>query len=81
MTSNENFTENFGGLTARGQPFAQFSFNVNALKGGNVNYNPPAGGIPFLLDQDYLQLLFTLQPIPPAHRGPDLSARSRSRCA
>jgi hypothetical protein len=62
MTYNDNFTENFGGFVARGQPFSQFNFNFTGLRSGNVNYNPPTGTVPFLLNQDYLQLLFTLQP-------------------
>jgi hypothetical protein len=63
ITYNDNFTENFGGFVARGQPFSQFNFNFTGLRGGNVNYNPPVGAAPFLLNQDYVQLLFTLQPI------------------
>jgi hypothetical protein len=63
MTYNDNFTENFGGFVARGQPFSQFNFNFTGLRGGNVNYNPPVGAVPFLLNQDYVQFLFTLQPI------------------
>jgi hypothetical protein len=63
MTYNNNFTENFGGFVARGQPFSQFNFNFTGLRGGNVNYNPPVGAVPFLLNQDYVQFLFTLQPI------------------
>ena len=63
MTYNDNFTENFGGFVARGQPFSQFNFNFTGLRGGNVNYNPPTSTAPFLLNQDYVQLLLTLQPI------------------
>jgi Domain of unknown function (DUF5916) len=63
MTYNDNFTENFGGFVARGQPFSQFNFNFTGLRSGNVNYNPPVGAMPFLLNQDYVQFLFTLQPI------------------
>ena len=63
LTHNENFIENYGGLVARGQPWPQFNFNLTAIRGGNVNYNPPAGGLPFLLNQKFVQLLFTLQPL------------------
>jgi hypothetical protein len=68
QTIYKNFTENFGGIVLRGAPFAQFNFNLRTWRSGNVNYNPPipAGqqsGIPFLLNQDYVQFLFTLQPL------------------
>jgi hypothetical protein len=32
-------------------------------KSGNVNYNPPAGTAPFLLDQNFLQALVSIDPI------------------
>ncbi|MGO8759799.1 MAG: carbohydrate binding family 9 domain-containing protein [Terracidiphilus sp.] len=60
-----NFTENFGGLVVRGAPWSQFNFNLQAIRGGNVNYNPVAGQAPFLLNQQTVSLLFTLQPIYP----------------
>ena len=63
LTHDENFTENFAGFVTRGQPFPQLNFNLVTWLAGNVNYNPVAGGLPFLLKQDYVQLLFTLQPI------------------
>jgi hypothetical protein len=63
LTSNVNFTENFGGVVARGQPFSQLSFNLQALKSGNVNYNPPVGQVPFLLNQETVQALITISPI------------------
>jgi hypothetical protein len=63
LTDYRNFTENFGGIVARGAPFPQFNFNVTALCSGNVNYNPATGHAPFLLDQQYLSALFTLQPL------------------
>jgi hypothetical protein len=62
LTKNKNFTENFGGFVARGAPFPQFNFNFTGYLCGNVNYNPVAGGVPSLLNQNYLQALFTLQP-------------------
>ena len=63
LTQNRNFTENFGGFVARGAPFAQLNFNVQAIRSGNVNYNPVAGGTPFLMNQETVQALFTLQPL------------------
>ena len=63
LKKNENFTENFGGFVLKGAPFAQLNLNIIALRGGNVNYNPVAGGLPSLLNQDYLQALITVQPL------------------
>ena len=63
LTQNRNFTENFGGFVARGAPFAQLNFNLQAIRSGNVNYNPVAGGTPFLMNQETVQALFTLQPL------------------
>ena len=47
----------------RGAPWSQFNFNLTALRSGNVNYNPAAGQIPSLLNQETVQLLFTVQPV------------------
>lgn len=63
LTSNENFTENFAGVVARGQPLPQLNFNLVSIRGGNVNYNPVNSGLPFLLNQFFSQFLLTLQPI------------------
>jgi hypothetical protein len=63
LTENRNFTENFGGFIARGAPFPQFNFNLTVFRSGNVNYYPAAGQVPFLLNQEDVQALFTLQPI------------------
>lgn len=60
---NVNFTENYVGFIARGQPWAKFNFNVVAEHAGNVNYNPLPGQLPALLHQDFVQALFTLQPV------------------
>jgi hypothetical protein len=57
-----NFTENFVGFVARGAPLAQFNFNVQAIHGGNVNYNPAPGAAPSLMHQNDVQALFTVQP-------------------
>ena len=63
LTHFTNFTENFGGIVFRGAPFPQFNFNMNAFRGGNVNYNPVAGHAPSLMNQETAQVLFTLQPL------------------
>ena len=63
LTHNENFTENFGGLVVRSAPWTQLSFNLTAIRGGNVNYNPQAGRAPSLMNQQAVQFLFTVQPI------------------
>jgi hypothetical protein len=63
LTGYKNFTENFGGFIARGAPLSQFNFNIQAYRSGNVNYNPVAKTAPSLLNQDWVQALFTLQPL------------------
>jgi hypothetical protein len=63
LTHNVNFTENFGGIVVRGAPYSQFGFYVAALRAGNVNYNPVAGGVPSLLNADEVQLVLNLQPV------------------
>ncbi|WP_348262967.1 carbohydrate binding family 9 domain-containing protein [Telmatobacter sp. DSM 110680] len=63
LAHNVNFTENFGGIAAHGAPFTQLNFYLTALRAGNVNYNPPPGGVPSLLNADEVQLIFTFQPL------------------
>jgi hypothetical protein len=63
LSNFKNFTENAGGLVVRGAPWAQFNFNVQAYRSGNVNYNPAAGLAPFLLNEETVTALFTVQPI------------------
>jgi hypothetical protein len=63
LAHNVSFTENFGGIAARGAPFSQFNFFLTALLAGNVNYNPVAGGVPSLLHADEVEALITLQPV------------------
>ena len=63
LDHSKNFTENFGGLVARSAPFSMLNFSLTAIRGGNVNYNPVAGQVPFLLTQQFTQFLFTLQPL------------------
>jgi hypothetical protein len=62
LTRNENFTENWGGLVVKSAPWTQLNFSLQAIRGGNVNYNPAAGKEPSLMNQQSVQLLFTLQP-------------------
>jgi hypothetical protein len=63
LTHNVNFTENNAGLVARGQPWAQLNFNLQAFRSGNVNYNPPAGAIPSLMNQQTVQALISFNPL------------------
>jgi hypothetical protein len=63
LTHNENFTENFAGIVFKGAPWSQLNLNLVALRSGNVNYNPVAGGLPFLLNQKNVQFLFSVQPL------------------
>jgi len=63
MQSSENFTENFGGFVSRGQPWGILNYNLQALRSGNVNYNPLAGAIPFLMNQETVQALISVNPV------------------
>ena len=63
LAASRNFTENFVGMVARGQPRSQLNFNLQAFRSGNVNYNPAAGGSPFLLNQETVQALITINPL------------------
>jgi hypothetical protein len=63
LTQYKNFTENNGGFIVRGAPYSQLNFNITVFRSGNVNYNPVAGGAPFLMNQETVQALFTLQPL------------------
>ena len=72
LTQNVNFTENYGGFVARGAPYRQLNFNLVTIRSGNVNYNPVACAgtppqappcVPFLMNQETVQALFTLQPL------------------
>ena len=58
-----NFTENYGGIVFRGAPWAQMSFNLNAFRSGNVNYNPASNQAPSLMNQETVQFYLTLQPV------------------
>lgn len=63
LTHEENFTENFGGIVFRGEPWPQLNLSLVTIRGGFVNYNPTAGKTPFLMNQETVQALFTLQPL------------------
>jgi Domain of unknown function (DUF5916) len=63
LTGYKNFTENFGGISMHGAPWSQFNFNLQIVRGGNVNYNPAADAAPSLLDRQMVSALFTLQPV------------------
>lgn len=63
LESNRNFTENQGGFVARGQPWSLLSFNVIAYRGGNVNYNPIPGAVPFLMNQQSVQAIVGVNPL------------------
>ncbi len=63
MPASENFTENFGGFVSRGQPWAQLNYSLQWLRSGNVNYNPPRGQTPFLMNQNTLQALVSVNPL------------------
>lgn len=62
LPQNRNFSENFAGFVARGAPWAPLNFNFQAFSGSNVNYYPVSGGVPFLMRQQQVTALFTLQP-------------------
>ncbi len=63
LAHNVNFTENFGGVVIRGAPYTPVNFTITALRAGNVNYNPVAGGVPSLLNADEVEAVITLQPV------------------
>jgi hypothetical protein len=63
LTHNRNYTENFFGGVVRSAPWTQLNFNLLAIRGGNVNYNPVDGREPSLMNQQSVELLFTIQPM------------------
>lgn len=63
LTHNRNFTENYGTFVFRGSPLPQLNFNLQATRGGNVNYNPVAGAPPSLMNQFSIRALFSVIPI------------------
>ncbi|HEY1578486.1 MAG TPA: carbohydrate binding family 9 domain-containing protein [Terracidiphilus sp.] len=63
LTHNENFTQNFGGLIVSGAPYRQFNFFVDLNRGGYVNFNPVAGGLPTLTNSQVVEALASIQPI------------------
>jgi Domain of unknown function (DUF5916) len=63
LAASRNFTENNAGFVVRGQPSPQLNFNLRAFKSGNVNYDPPSGQAPFLLNQETVQALISINPL------------------
>ncbi len=63
LTRNKNFAENGAGFVLRGAPLTQLNMNLRFFRQGNVNYNPVAGGVPAVMDQETVQALVTLQPL------------------
>ena len=63
LQSNRNFTENLGGFVIRGQPWSLLSFSINAFRGGNVNYYPVPGSVPFLMNQQTTQARVGINPL------------------
>lgn len=63
LKAPRNLTENYGGFVLKGAPLSQLNFNLVFTHGGNPNYNPPAGAIPFLLHQEFLQALVSVNPL------------------
>jgi hypothetical protein len=63
LPHSQNFTENFGGFVARGQPWTQLSFNLQGIRSGNVNYSPPATQTPFLMNQETVQAFVSFNPL------------------
>ena len=62
LAANRNFTENYYGIVFRSAPLPQLNFNIVYTVGGNVNYNPVSEESPFLMHENYLQALITVQP-------------------
>jgi hypothetical protein len=63
LSHYKNITENYGGVFFRGAPWSQFSFKLQALESGNVNYSPASGQEPSLLKQQSVTLSMVLQPM------------------
>lgn len=63
LSHYKNITENYGGVFFRGAPWSQFSFKLQALESGNVNYSPASGQEPSLLIQQSVTLSMVLQPM------------------
>ena len=63
LTHRTNFTENYAGAVLRSAPVPQLSFNLQAIHGATVNYNPVGDALPALLSEDTIQAYVTLQPI------------------
>ncbi len=79
FTKDRNFTENFGGFVVRGAPLTQLNLNLTAIRGGNVNYNPVAGKVPSLMNEQTRADAVYPPAYPPAHRRQHLPAGPRPR--
>ena len=62
LAQNRNFTQNYLGIVFKGAPLSQLNFNIVYTGGGNVNYNPVENAAPFLMHENFLQALVTVQP-------------------
>ena len=62
LSRNTSFTQNFGGLVFRSAPLPQLNWSFLSTYGGNTNYNPPVGRTPFLMNENFVQAVVTLQP-------------------
>ena len=65
FTENHNFTENWAGAMIHSAPWALLNMNVVAVRGATVNFNPAAGKLPTLMNQNFVQANVTLQPLRP----------------
>jgi hypothetical protein len=63
LIGNKNITENYGGVVFRGAPWARFSFTLQALDSGNVNYSPVANQTPSLLKQQTVNMTLIAHPM------------------
>ena len=63
LSGYKNITENFGGLVFRGAPWSQFSFKLQVIGGGNVNYSPLSNAAPFLLKQQQVTFSCVIHPV------------------
>ena len=63
LLKNRNYNQNFGLVFFNSVPFRQLSFNGSLSKGGNINFVPPAGKLPTLVNQTAIQAMVTVRPV------------------
>lgn len=63
LLKNQNYNQNFGLVFFSSAPFRQLSFNGSLSKGGNINFVPPAGKLPALVNQTAIQAMVTVRPV------------------